>query len=186
MTLASQQLHRRMSSTSSRADDQKRLDHIRGRLETAWELNFVFAGGPTLEMVDPHTGERNIMARFELDVPGDQVEILARYRDDVGFLLQLLFESFARIRNSQPNQVDTASHGEPKNYAAQASILCGKQAYQKYLQECHGLADDADKEAIEEAQRLAIGIKSKTELNAAAKWLEHYAEFTAWLTNTGR
>ena len=178
MTLASPKLHEKMTKPARRRnDDQKRLQHIRIRHEDAEELTFVFSGGPTLEWWDRAADERRIMATFELDVPAQQVEILSRYKDDVGFLLQLLTEAFTTIRQLRSGSTTEA----PKDYAAQAAMLCGQPAYIRYLQEKHALPADATADQVADAQRKAAKINSKADLNAAARWIRHHQAYQAWL-----
>ncbi|MEX3008972.1 hypothetical protein [Hoeflea sp. TYP-13] len=198
-TLASPQLHEHLMTQSPRRQRQQRLAGIRARYEAAAEISFVYSGGPTLEFTDPATGQREIMATFAADVPPDQVEQLARYRDDLGDMLNLFAEACAEIRRLKGNATDrsppdfsaapaqarrdsagAAVSEKPKDYAAQAAMMCDRPAYRRFLEEHHGLAEGADPDAVREAQRKAVKIRSKADLNAAGRWLKHLTEFELW------
>lgn len=84
----------------------------------------------------------------------------------------------------------SASPGNPKNFAAEAGIACGKPAFRLYLKERHGAAFDgcADDKALaaRAAQKLrsVLGVDSRRDLNtddrARDAWLALRRDFYAW------
>ena len=185
-TLASDRLHRTMTTPTDRETRNRMLAKIRQRAADADEINLFYDNGPGLEWLDPIDGERKEICRFDGCVPADQIELTARYRDDVRFLLELLDNAFAVIRKRQlpppSNDRRRPADDGSRDYAAEASMACANANYAEFLKAMHGLdAGATDPEDIQEAQRNALKIKSKSELNAHARWIRHRNQFKTWM-----
>ena len=178
--------------TSPRAT---RLRAIRTRLALAAPLQMAFSDGCwMLEWRDPVTQDQCAMASFAQDIPHDQVHVLAAAQPDGAFLLTLLDEAFHTIRklkaqnNQAPQstqqsgaQATAASRVEPqKNYTAEATMKCADPQFIAYLADLGLLGEDPEETAIAEALRQALKIKSRSELNAAGRWLAMRQDFEDW------
>tara|TARA_R110002167_G_scaffold160818_1_gene356952 strand:- start:62 stop:640 length:579 start_codon:yes stop_codon:yes gene_type:complete len=169
---------------------ETRLRAIRTRMTLAAPLQMAFSDGCwMLEWRDPVTQERGAMASFAQDIPHDQVHVLAAAQPDGAFLLELLDEAFATIRqikaknSQQPGAPATAAgpRSDPqKNYSAEAAMKCADPQFIAYLADLGLLGEDPEETAITEALRQALKIKSRSELNAAGRWLAFRQDFEDW------
>lgn len=185
MNVASRALHDSPMTEDPRKRVARRLRAIRTRHAETAEMSFGFFGGATVLWCDPQTGQFEPTAEFAADVPREQIEYLGSAYADIGFLLNLIDRSFQEIERLKQRQPATAPPALiNRNYATQAAIKCGEPLYIRYLEQGHSLEPGAGTEAIEAAQRAAVRIQSKKELNTDAaaqqRWLAHCRDFEAW------
>lgn len=141
---------------------------------------------------EPVSGEDGVLVRYEPHADPALVEFHAGAHEDVAFLLDILHQAFARIRDltsegkepaegARPNgrpspcEAPAQASGEAatgrerqtdrKDYAAEASIKLTQPAFVAYLVAHHGLEHDAPHEFAAGALRNALGIASRRDLN---------------------
>jgi hypothetical protein len=103
---------------------------------------------------------------------------------DITFLLDLLDRAAAAFKNRRPAPAGlaTATKVDPaKNYASQCAIACGDEKFRKFLARHFDLTGAPDSDETAHLLRHALGIASRSELNAAGQWLALNHEYQQWL-----
>tara|TARA_R100001129_G_scaffold128520_1_gene90488 strand:+ start:7042 stop:7590 length:549 start_codon:yes stop_codon:yes gene_type:complete len=167
-----------------------RLELIRSRLarlqDHIWQT-IVDEHGTGIETKRASGGGHEAPVPFCRFTNASQVEIkfFTDAVEDMKFLLGLLDQAFAQIRQKSKTSTDAEENGP--NYAAEASMKCDDNAFRVFLAERH----PGDHPDMENAKDLAVArlksalkIKSRKELTrnaeAAARWRDLRAEFELW------
>lgn len=178
-----------MSHAIDREWTAKRLRGFRQAVETGADLNMFFSGGESgLEWKDPITGEPTTMAIFAADIPFEQMEILACARPMLRDALAIIDHCFAIIRDMKtsrpPAQTPAPQTGAKieaaKDYTAEACMKCTDPQFIAFLGDLGLIEDSADSDAVTDALRKTLKIKSRAELNAAGRWLTLKNDFRDW------
>ena len=143
-------------------------------------------------------GELWPLARFDPRASTEEQMFAASAVEHVRFLLGLVDRAIASRRASaaaQPappagrqttggGRSAAAGADDAPDYAAEASIQCGKPAFKKFLMEAHGLESPATTERTAQKLRSLLGVTSRRDLNddreAAERWRKLRGEFQAW------
>ncbi|RWB85939.1 MAG: hypothetical protein EOQ52_20535 [Mesorhizobium sp.] len=150
--------------------------------------------GPLIE-ARSGSGERFVLARFEPAASIAEVIFMADAADHVRFLLRLLDDAFAAIREIRAGQAfddsknnpaaGPAQAHDPKNFAAECAMKCQDPAFKVFLEERHGLERPLTDDRVAQRVRSILGVQSRNELNdggqAAGAWKALRADFAAWL-----
>ncbi|TPN79978.1 hypothetical protein [Mesorhizobium sp. B1-1-2] len=149
-------------------------------------------------------GELLVLARFEPVASADEIAFACEAPDTVRFLLRLLDEAFAKIRElSSASRAAGAPAGRalprsgvrpaagppeasnPRNFAAECAMKCQEPAFKVFLHEAHGLERPLTDERVVQKVRSLLGVQSRNELNdggrAGEAWKALRAAFAAWL-----
>ena len=163
--------------------DADRLRAIRIRREHAPRMQMGAADDLLQLLADEIAEPDKILATFVPEASSDWVQFLASAPADIAFLLSLIERAKQRIRALETQASAPASGtrvDRTADYAAEAAMKCEHKGFARFIIERCGLGDDADKDAIAEALRRLLKISSRSELNAAGRWLQLRAEFEAW------
>jgi hypothetical protein len=160
----------------------ERLNSIRFRhnaASTDWSLRESSAGRSLYASIIPQEPPALVLI-FDGQTGTADENFLCFAHEDMRFVLDLLDEAFAIIRNLR-RALDREP--KPKDYAAQCAMLCDKPAFQRFLTERHGL-ENQNRDAAASRVRSIVNISSRTELNtnpaAADGWKKLYGDFEAW------
>ncbi|MCP5036570.1 MAG: hypothetical protein GY945_03105 [Rhodobacteraceae bacterium] len=184
------------------------LNRIRNRITHAphgWQLepgdhNFSLKANPANNNDDPFPITFATVANHDFEV----AEFLFSAHGDIVFLLGLVDRAIAKIKNghehSSGNEAKPEASAEAarvsraragpaqagiavsanKDYAAQAAIACTKPAFVKFLGQRFGV-DDPDPDQTTDMLLQELDISSRSELNAAGRWMELNQQFNTWL-----
>lgn len=165
--------------------DAERLRRIRARLDHApHDVQMAHSGGTFHLLSKSVLASDGMLASFTPEAPADWPSFFAEAPDDIVFLLALIDRATRRIRSIEASQAPSQPHtqrvDQQADYAAEAAMKCGHKAFGRFLIERCGLDQDAGDDAIAQALRDALKIRSRAELNAAGRWLQLRAEYGDW------
>lgn len=150
-------------------------------------LRCIFVDGDAFLAADDDVlGPDAIIATFAPELSQFSAIAIARAAGDVEYLLTLVDRAAKKIKamnNGSPSSESSRrSRVAPgADYAAEAAMKCDTPRFREYLTVRHDMPADADKDAVAEALRKALKIKSRGELNAAGRWLKLRDDFDAWM-----
>jgi hypothetical protein len=174
------------------------------------EIALVFDGDARI-LESLEDGRHVTIAHLTRDCRHDEAAMLGAAGSDLGFLLALLERAIGRIKvlrdaaegaspqdegsfetpsapqdegslnGPHPEEAPLGAVSKDKNFAAEAAMLCGVPAFQKYLMEVEGMEESGDAAAY---VRGLLRISSRAELNndarAEAAWKQLRASYRVW------
>jgi hypothetical protein len=177
-------------NAAARSPDAARLKAVRTAYAAIAPARWTRAHDENGALIEAEAGngERFVLARFDAASVAEVI-FMADAPDYVGFLLTLLDQAFAAIRELKAGQAfDEASNApvrDPKDFAAECAIKCAERRFQQFLAERHGLEPPLNNERAAQKVRSILGVTSRAELNedarAAHAWKALRASFGAWL-----
>lgn len=161
-----------MTEAQRLAEIRKNLDAIApGRFRRAAD-----ADGELLIADGPMRGELLPLARFDAIATDAEKDFLADAPAAVAFMLDLVDRAIRKLRPAQKSQ--------PKDYAAQASMLCEDPGFKAFLEAEHGLGRPLTDERCAQKLRSLCAVTSRAEFNqpgrAADAWRDLAKAFESW------
>jgi hypothetical protein len=128
---------------------------------------------------------RFVRLRFDPSAADTEKQFVADALENIRFLLKLVDRAIDKMRPPE-SQTPPAGpiHDDPKNYAAEAGMLCGNTAFKVFLAERHGLEKPMTDDRTAQKLRSLLSVTSRKDLNsddrAAAGWKKLRGEFYQW------
>jgi hypothetical protein len=157
-----------------------------------WTVVHDDKGRLVLEAVGLMDAKPVAICRFSSAVSKDEIAFISSAPDTVRFLLVLLDRAMKRLRDIDPALQGRNRRGDakgepqvdPKNYAAEAGMLCSEPAFMVFLAEEHGLERPLTPERAAQKLRSLCGVTSRKQFNddgqAAEAWRQLRAAYAAW------
>lgn len=138
---------------------------------------FIEAAGPMGELLS--------VARFHAGASDDEITFACEAPELVAFLLGLVDRAIERMRPKPDTSPPIGEpQAEPKNFAAECAMLCGKPGFKTFLEERHGLERPLTDDRAAQKVRSLLGVTSRAELNdggrPAEAWRALRSDFAAW------
>jgi hypothetical protein len=173
------------SERQRQRDILKNLWDIRVQLEAdVWEIETT--GDFTALVARRSSGEEVEICRFSRRALPDEIRLIAGGVRNLCMSLDLIQRAAARVRQleGQMQQLQQQLVDKPKDYAANAAILCQGELFHRFLEIKSDGEIIADRQAADARMKDLLAIKSKTEINkderAREAFLSLRAEFNAW------
>lgn len=187
-----------MSASPDKAAEMTRFQTICAKLDAVGSFR---VDGELLE-ASSEIGSPAVVARFTSLATDMDRAVIADAPDDLRFMAGLVRRAIA-ARKPAPEQGapedpwdamrrerapgrghKPGTRPDPKDYAAQAAIACGRPAFWQFLVEKHGLEAPLTAERAAQKVRSLCGVSSRSEFNtdgkAAAAWRALNGAFEAW------
>lgn len=168
------------------SNEAQELRRIRDKLAGLSGAQWFLAADDIGSFVEAKTANGDVVevARFHKGASPEEIEFFANAPHSVAFLIALVDRAIASARRGQPARANKREQHDPRNYAAQASMMCGEPAFKVYLHEEHGLEKPLTDDRVAVRLRSLLGISSRKILNsdpqAAERWRALRADYTAW------
>jgi hypothetical protein len=164
-------------------DILNRLWDIRIRVESDdWEIDA--RGDHTRLVTLRSTGEEAEICRFSQQALSDEIRLIAGLIPHLTLLLDLVERATARIRAQDAELARLRERSRPKDYAAQAAMLCQNTAFQLFLEGKGAGGSIADAQAADTRMKGLLAITSKKDINtderAQRAFLSLRADFKTW------
>ncbi len=177
-----------MNATAQRDRHRERdilnkLWDIRARVESdVWEMET--SGDLTALVTRRSSGEEVEICRFSRRALPDEIRLIAGIVLNMCLLLDLVERAAARVRRLERELQRRQASDRPKDYAANAAMLCQEAVFHRFLEIKSGGEVIADKQAADARMKELLAIDSKKKINtddrARQAFLSLRAEFEAW------
>ncbi|RKD61537.1 hypothetical protein [Rhizobium sp. WW_1] len=178
-------------NVAARSERQRQKDilnnlwDIHVQLEAdVWEIET--RGDFTALVARRSSGQEVEICRFSRRALPDEIRLIAGGVRNLCVSLDLIQRAAARVRQleSEVQQLQKQLADKPKDYAANAAILCQGELFHRFLEVKSDGEVIADKQAADARMKELLTIKSKKEINnderAREAFLSLRAEFELW------
>lgn len=147
-----------------------------------WEIDA--RGDHTRLVTTRSTGEEVEICRFSRQALSDEIRLIAGLIPHMTLLLDLVERATARIRAQDVELARLRERSRPKDYAAQAAMLCQNTGFQRFLEGKGAGGTVADAQAADTRMKGLLAITSKKDINtderARRAFLSLRTDFETW------